>query len=319
MDMKTKIWFIAATVFVLMGVILFAAVMTAYNWDFAKLSTVKYETNTYVITEEFSHISINTAAVDISFVSCQDSRVVCFEEVNMKHSVTVEDGKLTIDTIGGKKWYEHIGIAFRNPHITVYIPQGQYGTLFIKSNSGDVEIPKDFKFESIDISGSTGDVRNYASASEGIRINTSTGDICVENISANTVDLSVSTGEVTVSHIVCEGDIKVSVSTGKTDVNHTKCKNLISRGTTGDISLEDVVATGTFSIDRSTGDVRFDDCDAAEIFTRTSTGDVLGSLLTGKVFIAQTDTGRVDIPQTTTGGKCQINTRTGDIKIGISQ
>ena len=96
-----------------------------------------------------------------------------------------------------------------------------------------------------------------------------------------------------------------------------ECKNLITRGNTGDVSLENVIATEMFSIERSTGDVRFTDCDAAEICVKTDTGDVTGSFLSDKIFITNTDTGSVNVPKTVIGGKCEITTDTGDIKITI--
>ena len=72
-------------------------------------------------------------------------------------------------------------------------------------------------------------------------------------------------------------------------------------------------------IKRSTGDVKFDGSDAAEIFIKTDTGDVTGSLLTDKVFITQTDTGNIDVPKTVNGGRCEISTDTGDIKISVKK
>ena len=218
-----------------------------------------------------------------------------------------------------RKWYEHIGINLGTPKITVYIPQGEYGALFVRSSTGNVEISKEFKFENIDISESTGNVTNYASASENIIIKTSTGNICVENVSAGTLDLSVSTGGITVSNVTCEGNVKINVSTGKTNLTNIECKNVVSNGNTGDISLNNVIAAEKFSIERSTGDVKFDGCDAAEIFVETDTGDVTGSLLYNNVFVVEADTGRVDVPKTATGGKCEITTATGDINISIKQ
>ena len=50
---------------------------------------------------------------------------------------------------------------------------------------------------------------------------------------------------------------------------------------------------------------------------KTGTGNVTGSLLTEKIFLTETGTGRVEVPQTATGGKCQIRTGTGDIRIKI--
>jgi DUF4097 and DUF4098 domain-containing protein YvlB len=96
-----------------------------------------------------------------------------------------------------------------------------------------------------------------------------------------------------------------------------ECRNLKSDGATGDLSLDNVIAAEVFRIERSTGDVDFEGCDAAEITVTTDTGHIRGSLLSDKVFIAETDTGRVDVPHTTTGGKCQLTTDTGNIKISI--
>ena len=95
------------------------------------------------------------------------------------------------------------------------------------------------------------------------------------------------------------------------------CQSLTSSGNTGDLILRRVIASGDFSIERSTGDVSFDACDAATLSVTTDTGNVTGTLLTDKIFIASTDTGRVSVPKTSLGGKCEITTDTGDIKIEI--
>ena len=321
MSERRKIGLVIASSLVLIGGIIFGSVMTMLNWDFTKLSTTKYETNTYEIDEEFSNISIVTDTADMVFVPSENAKssVVCYEQKNAKHSVTVRNGTLVIEVVNTKKWYEYIGINFGTPKITVSIPQGEYGTLSVKSSTGDVKIPKEFTFESMDISESTGNVKNDASASGTIKIKTSTGDIRVENISAGALDLSVSTGSVTISEVVCEGNVKIRVSTGKTALTDITCKNVTSSGNTGGFSLKNVIAAEKFSIERSTGDVKLDSCDAAEIVIKTDTGDVKGSLLSNKVFITQTDTGRVDVPKTGIGGRCEITTDTGNIHITIPQ
>ncbi len=321
MRKKTKIWLIIATALILIGCVMFGTVMTMLQWDFTKLSTVKYETNDYGIHEAYKNISIVTKTADIAFVPSENPKttVLCYEQKNEKHSVAVQEGSLVIEIADTRKWYDHIGINFGTPKITVYIPQGEYGILSVKTITGDVEIPNAFKFESIDVTESTGNITNYASALERIRIKASTGDIRVENVSAGTLDLSVSTGRITVSDVTCVGDVKISVSTGKTNLTNLTCKNLLSNGNTGDISLKNANATEKFSIERSTGAVKLDGCDAAEIFIETDTGDVTGTLLSEKVFIAKTDTGTIAVPKTAVGGRCEITTDTGDICIKIQQ
>lgn len=319
MSKATKIWLIIAASLVLVGCVIFGGVAAMLQWDFTKLSTNKYVTNEYEINESFSSISIDVDTTDVNFVPSEDSKisVSCYEQNNMKHSVTVKDGTLTIKVVDTRKWYEHIGINFSSPSITVYIPKGEYGQLLLKSDTGDVEIPKELKFEKIDISTDTGDVTSHASASGVIKIKTSTGAVCVEDISAKELDVSVSTGNIVASHVKCAGEIKLAVSTGKTTLTDVICENLSSRGSTGNMILKNVIVGEVLSVERSTGNVKLDRCDAAQLFIMTDTGDVKGSLLSEKVFIYNTDTGDVDLPHTTAGGICEIYTDTGDIKITI--
>ena len=282
-------------------------------------SLSNYETNIHKINEEFDNISIKTDTADIAFVLSNDGmcRVACYEEAKISHSVEVQNGTLTVNVVNNKKWYDYIGVNIDSPKITVYLPKSEYSSLIIEESTGDIEISKDFGFNNIDISLSTGDIKYYASAAEAIKIATSTGDVFAESISAGSLDITVSTGKVTVSSVTCERDITIGVSTGDVYLTDIVCKNLISTGSTGDISINNVISTGKITIERSTGDVMLDRSDATELFITTTTGKVEGSLLTDKVFIAKTNTGRIDVPSSITGGKCEITTRTGDIRISI--
>ena len=42
-----------------------------------------------------------------------------------------------------------------------------------------------------------------------------------------------------------------------------------------------------------------------------------GTLRSEKVFLVESDTGSIEVPKTTTGGRCEIRTDTGDIRIDI--
>ena len=319
MEKKTKIGFIVAGVLILIGIAIFVTALGMLNWDFKNLSTIQYETSTYAISEDFHDLSVVTDTADIRFLPAEDGKctVICEEEDNAKHAVEVKDGKLTITLQNKKAWRDYIGINFRSPKIVVYLPQEQYGDVKIQGSTCDVDITKDFSFASLDISVSTGDVKNYASASGSVKIKTSTGHISVEKISAGTLELKVNTGDVTVCEVTCEDDVKLTVSTGNASLSGILCSNLTTNGDTGDLFLSNVIATGKFCIERTTGDVKFDACDAAELMVETDTGDVIGSLLSAKIFFAEAETGSVHVPKTTTGGRCEITTSTGDIRITI--
>ena len=319
MRTATKIWLIIAAFLVLIGCIILGGIMGMLKWDFSQLSTNTYETNHHAIHEDFSNITIVADTAGIVFTPSNNSEaaVICHEQKNVTHSVKIVDGSLVIEVVDSRKWYEHIGIHADTPKITLSVPQGEYGALSIKSSTGSIEIPEAFRFESMEITVSTGSVTSSASASGQIAIKASTGNIRVENLSAATLTLSVSTGKVTASNVNCRDDVQVGVTTGKADLTNISCRNLTSNGDTGSITLNHVLATGTISVERSTGDVKLNGCDAAELLLITDTGDITGSLLSEKIFLTHTDTGRVNVPQTATGGKCEIRTDTGDIKITI--
>lgn len=321
MSRSTKFWLIAAASLILIGCILFGGVMVMLKWDFTKLSTGKLETSTHEIVESFRSIRVNTDTADIVLVPTQQENcsVVCEEYEKVRHSVAVKDGTLVIEAIDTRAWYEHIGIGFQSPKVTVYLPETAYDALVIKESTGRVEIPEDFTFLSIDVSVSTGDVQCYASAESVLKIRTSTGNIDVEHITAGSLELSVTTGKVSVTDVSCRGDATVNVSTGKAYLTDVVCRGLTSSGSTGDLSMKTVVASETLSIKRSTGDIKLERCDASRIVVKTSTGDVTGDLLTDKIFVCTTDTGDVDVPNSSQGGRCEISTGTGDVRISVRQ
>lgn len=316
---KTTVWLLAATALVLIGCILFTGAMTVLDWDFRKLSTVKYETNRYEISNNITDISIVSDTADVTFLPAEDGQcaVVCYEQKKVSHTVIADNGILSVSLTEGRKWYEYIGINFDSPKITVYLPAGTYGSLTIKESTGDITLPADYQFANIDIVADTGDVTVHTSAAEALRVKTSTGNIRAEGITAGVLDLTVSTGKVTVTDAVCEKDLKVRTSTGRAKLTAIRCKSLLSEGTTGDMVLKDVIATEKFDIERDTGDVTFDGCDAAAIFVETDTGHIKGTLLSNKVFITESDTGRIDVPKSVTGGRCELSTDTGNIKIDM--
>lgn len=322
MKLKTKISLIVAGGLIVLASIIFVVAMSILKWDFRKLSSTEYETNEYEITDDFADILIKTDTSDIVFLpdDSEKVKVVLYEQKNLNHNVSADGSALKIELNDTRKWYEHITLfSFGSPKMTVYLPKKSYDALNITSSTGDINIPKDFSFSSIDISVSTGDVTACASSLGATKIKASTGGVNVDGISTASLDITVSTGKIKASNVKCVGDVSIKVSTGKSNLENVQCKNLFSKGSTGDIILKNVIAQGSFSIERSTGDVTLDLSDASEITIKTDTGDVTGTLLTEKIFIPSSDTGNIKLPETTSGGKCKVTTDTGDIIISIAK
>lgn len=318
MSKRTKGWLIAAVALILVGGVLFTGVMTMFKWDFRKLSTSEYKTNTYEVTETFTNISVETGMAQVVLVPMEDNvvSVECFDQTTIEYDVKVENDTLRISMVDHRKWYDHFALYFEMPKVTVRLPKGAYGRLKAAFTTGDITIPGDFSFDSVDLRGNTGDVYCYASVAGELKAHVTTGDIRLKNLSVGSLDLRVTTGDIAVSSVNCTGDIEAVVKTGDTLLSKVTCRNMVSKGTTGDLTLRDVVASETFTIQRNTGDVSFAACDADALTVKTTTGDITGTLLTGKRFVTHTDTGSVKVPNTD-GGKCKLTTDTGDIKIAI--
>ena len=315
MRKRMKFWLISATALVLVGLIGFGGFMAMLKWDFTRLGGA-YETVEHAVTERFESISLQAGTACIEILPTEgDARVVCYEKEGASHAVAVNEGVLSVKLNDQRRWYERL-VDFGKPKITVYLPEGKYEELLIRSSTGDVTVSKDFGFLAVDIALSTGNVFCYASASEEMSIQTDTGNITLENAKIGALTLCASTGDITAKNVTAL-DVSLTVSTGRTALEDLTCKSLSSLGDTGDILLKSVIAKEEISVERSTGDVTFDGCDAAQIDVETSTGDVKGSLLSEKVFFAETDTGRKSVPKTQSGGRCEIETSTGDIIITL--
>lgn len=299
---KMKLAMIIATALILLGGVVFTSAMAAHGWDFTKLTTIEYESGTYVIDESIENISILIDTADVIFERSADEkiRVVTYLPKDSKHTVKTSDGTLTVKREGKFKWSEFVGINFKKSKITICLPEGEYGSLIIKASTSDVKVSDVFKFYTAYIKVSTGDVKFNASASEYLKIRSSTGDVSVKDITTGDIDIATSTGDIKLTNIVCSGSVKAEASTG-------------------DVELKNVIASGKFTVRTGTGDVEFKGSDASEIYVRTDTGDVEGTLLSEKIFIAKSDTGDKNVPATLTGGKCEIITNTGDIKIKIAK
>lgn len=281
-------------------------------------SNKNYETNEHKIDGAFTDIYVKTDTADVVFIPSTDGEchVVCHEQKNLKHSVSVINGTLTVSVLDKRTWIEKI-VGFETTNISVYLPVSEYAALTLITDTGDMKIPSGFKFSSIDISGSTGNVECSASALGSVKVKMSTGDVELEDMFAKSVSITVSTGDIELSDINCEEEIRTTLSTGKLDAENVSCKNFISDASTGDAIFRGVVASGKLEIKRDTGDVKFSSCDGAEIYIATGTGDVKGSFLSEKIIFAETDTGKIQVPKLTEGGRCEITTDTGNIIISI--
>ena len=301
------------------GALIALAALASMKFDFRRLGTRQTVTNTYTPTGDFQDILVDIDTEELCFLPAEDGkcRVVCVEEEGMQHVVTVSKGALSIQRVNTRKWYDQIGFGGEKTSVTVYLPKKEYASLTLRTDTGDVTVPAGFRFTSVVMTGSTADIDFGANVEGSIGIRTSTGHIALSGLRAETLDLTASTGRISVSDSVIEGKVSVQVSTGKVSFTDLSCAEAQVTATTGNVDLTRVLVSEQLRVETDTGDVRFERSDAPEIHVKTNTGDVTGSLLTPKIFEAHTDTGKVKLPRSEPGGRCELESDTGDFEIEI--
>ena len=308
---KSIIALIVAAVLIVSGGLLFFIGLQNADADFSP----KYTNKVYTAEGSFQNIQIDTGVCDVQFFKTDgDLTVHCPKTEQLEYIVLVEDGTLRISAMDMRKWYDFIGISTGEMAITVYLPEDTYESLYVQTNVGDITIPKDFSFDTAEISTNTGDIDLAANVSNHLIIANSTGDIRIQDNAPALVDVRLNTGHIYLENMQNCGDISLVRTTGKVTANNVTCRSFTCSGNTGDTELTNVVAAESLYLTATTGEVELENCDAAMVTIETDTGDVSGHFLSPKWFITETSTGHVDVPLTREGGECHITTNTGDIE-----
>ncbi len=238
-------------------------------------------TNTYDPGAGFTRVVIDVDTADVRLEPAADGkcRVVCVEQEKYPHAVTVQGGALIVRSAEEHWSILNIGIHTKSPSVTLYLPAAAYASLKLEADTGRIVLVPGLVFETVDVDADTGRVEVDGVDVKTLKISDDTGRIKVSNMTPVTAELEADTGAIEVTNVVCSGD---------------------------------------FRCEADTGAIRLTDVDGANIFLKASTGDITGTILTEKVFSANTSTGKVSVPAGTAGGRCEVKTSTGDIRLSIS-
>lgn len=320
MKKSSKIALIVAAALFVCGVVLAAAGLSIQgSEDHAIPFAIECEEHAYPVSEIFYRVTVESTMCDVSFHQTIDgtSRVECYAPRGVWHSVTVEDGALTVREADSRRWYERWGVWNERIRMDIYLPPQSYAGLSVTTSAGDVTLPQWLSVGLGEVKSDTGDIKVQGTLMPaGLTIVTDTGDVSVSNVG---MDLTVmtQTGDVMLHGV--RGGKSISVKTDTGDVTMKTCASagLGIYTDTGDVQLSDCHAD-SLRVDTNTGDVELHAADADQIEIATTTGDVEGTLLSPKVFDIETSTGDVRVPSSGNDcGTCKITTDTGDIAIQI--
>ena len=318
MKSAKKIILIIATALVGVGIVIGIVGFGLMGGDIMALNMTERITNSYEVDNSFSNVAIESITADIHILPSEDGmcRVDCKETDKLYHTVTVENDTLNIIKRDTRKWYHHIGIFWGKMEVTVYLPKESYTSLTLNGDTGNVKVSESMSFTTVEITTHTGDVDIPSKVTESLAVSTDTGKININNARVDSLKATASTGKVTVVNSEANS-LTIKTSTGKVYLKDVKCRNIHAETSTGDVAAENVIADVDAVIRCSTGDVKLVGFEAQLIDIKTDTGDVYGELLSDKIFTAKTDTGKVNVPRSEAGGRCDVETDTGNIEFKI--
>lgn len=317
-----KIAIIIACVMTGVGILILLAAVIGINFDFTRLNTVKTERVSYTIEEDFDSIEINCADSDVRFVKSTDGkcRVECIQEENIIHTAEVMNGVLTISQGDERNTRDHFIIIFdfAETGVTVYLPEEEYESLYVKTLSGDIAISEGFSFSDAEVSTESGDVMCLAKANGKLTIESKSGDAELMNSSAEEILVKSLSGDVMIYSANADSKLTAEALSGDVEVRDANADNLSASSTSGDIELLRVSAV-EFNAVTTSGDIEFSRCDADDIRMKSTSGDITGSLLSEKMFSVHTTSGHVNVPDDGGSGKCEISTTSGNVNMRIDK
>ena len=311
-----------AIVCVAAGLLIGFVALAALDFNFFEMGTMEPVTNTHAVTDSFTNIRVWGGECDVRLVPSENGActVLCRETDRITHTVTVKNGTLTIERTDDRKWYEHIGFtwSYWGPiEVVISLPGGTYGTLDVRTASGEVEIPGDFSFDSARVDGTSGDVRFMAAVEGDLHLKTVSGDINAGGMRPETLTVTSTSGDITLDAIAVNAAFACKTVSGSQNISDLTCRSAAINTTSGDVTVSDLIASESLRMEAVSGSLTLTRCDAGALWLKTVSGNVTGTLRTEKVFVTHTTSGSVRVPGSTSGGPCEVKTVSGSIHLDV--
>ena len=353
---KKKIGGIAAVAAILIGLLMILFVFIKVGFDLRNLNTETYRRTEQRLEGAFAEIEIETSLFDVRILPMDEgSEPVVYLPYNEKiaHTLSVENGKLTIRVEDTRAWYEKLFLGSATDENTVlelYVPYAHYEKLSVNAQSGDIVVngARDaetlLSFENVLLKTSSGDLDFRATMQNNgngmldmqtisgkltmagvsdvpINASTTSGDILVMSCApAQSIRLSATSGEIKVSQLTMadDGVLSADVSSGEIEFLNVRVGTMKLEITSGDIELSNVMVAGELRAETNSGDIEIKRSDAGSLYLETTSGDVEAELLSGKMFEVDVTSGDKRYPASDRdGGLCKVKTSSGDVEIVV--
>lgn len=210
--------------------------------------------------------------------------------------------------------------------------------LSIETTSGDIAL-KNAKCSTIELCSTSGDItlenvqsskKTHAETTSGkvqfinletteLEIHTASGKVSSENIKCTTLQIGTASGEVHLTHVKSSNTIEVDTASGKVSLENTSSAVLHVDTISGEIDLTRAVSSNSMEIGTISSNIHLESCDSESLLFESRSGSIIGTLNTGKNFYITSRNNKVDVPFDSGEGTCEIETRSGSIRVKITE
>ena len=294
---RKKIWIIVALCLIGAGVALSAAGYFLSGKDLMALNSRETIRSVCDIEESFSRVSVGAPSANVSILPSDDGKcrveTSSFGETECRSVASGGTLKVIMaDWHGG-------AILFGSPKVTVYLPQKQYESLEVRTESGDIAVGEGVLAVSATLKSSSGRISCGAEVTGALEAKSASGGVSVSGVG--------------------EAEVRLESSSGSVTLSDSRPASALLESTSGRILLREVTVSGELSASNTSGSVRLDNCDAANKYIRSTSGSVSGTLLSGKNFTADSSSGSVRVPESSGEGVCEVRTSSGSIRLEVRE
>ncbi|MBQ8732590.1 MAG: DUF4097 family beta strand repeat protein [Oscillospiraceae bacterium] len=303
MTKKGKIALWVALGAILLGLVLTAVGGMMVGFNLSKLGTMTFDTVSHPVEGEVERITVRDVESTVLLTPSEDDqcRVVTQDNQEIYHTVTLEEGHLTVTRIDRRAWYQKLNFWWNQSlAVEVQLPRRVYGALLLESVSGAIRVEEGFSFSEVTLTTVSGDIAFTGAVSGELQGSTTSGNLTLRSGS-------------------CEALSLFTVS-GNTDLADVRAKSLSAEGTSGNLTLERVTVEETATLETVSGEIVLEESDSGSLELTTVSGNVTGTLLTGKTFRTETVSGRITVPENdSAGGQCRISTVSGNVSLSLAK
>ena len=321
MKKSTVVILIVALCLFVSGVIICGGVLTmsdAFGSGFENKGNVSYAERTETITEKFVNVDVDavSGSVELFPSSADECKVECSESEGFYFDIRTEGDTLKVKRVDTGKWFRFFD--FSKEYVKVYLPQGTYEDISLGTISGKVVVNDGLSCNNLWAKSNSGSVRVYSLNAAGtVKLYTTSGSVAGDTIKANELTASSASGKATIGNVEVAGAMEVGCTSGKIEVSNADCNSFNAKNNSGSITLSDVISATTLRAKNTSGKIEVLGCDGQNLDLSSVSGSIRGTILTDKVFVADSTSGRVRVSDTTQGGVCKAHTVSGSIDLEV--